>query len=238
MEIDIKDPAEFQHLLNALAIEIVDANVHFKLRSDLIDSISEYQTEYDQSGTFWSLTFQAHLDAAVFRLCKIYEQHNKTLNLRNLLDTIKANIWIFDTEEFRERLKGNPFVESLSEEPRKPDVKQLDKDIAFVSEENSLVKNLLVWRNNYFAHRSVKHIIKKKKLESGFPLTFENVETLLVDGMKILNRYSRLFHAEIYSTNMVGRDDFNNVLRFIREGLEMHEQRIQEEIRKYEQGAS
>ncbi len=238
MEIKIKDSKEFQHLLEALATELVDANIHIKLRSDLTGAVAQYHTEYNQSGTFWSLTFQAHLDAAVFRLCKIYEQHNKTLNLRNLLDTIKANISIFDREEFRERLKDNPFVEGLSDISRKPDEAQLDKDIAFVSEENPLVKNLIVWRNNFFAHRGTKHAINKNGLETDYPLTIEDVEELLSEGMRILNRYSSLFGASTYSTNMIGHDDYQHVLKSIQEHLASYEQRIEEEIKQFEKGAS
>ena len=238
MEIKILDSAEFQSLLDALASELVEANIHFKLYADLTGAISEYQEEYNQSTAFWSLTFQAHLDAAVFRLCKIYDQHTNTLNLRNLLDTIKANISVFDTEDFRQRLKGNPFVESLSDESRKPDEKQLEIDLVYVSEENPLVKNLIVLRNNFFAHRSAKNAITKRNLAEDYPLTIKNVEELLVDGMRLINRYSSLFRASTYSTNMVGRDDFQFVLKSIREHLALIEQRIEEERKRWERGAS
>ena len=238
MEIKILDSAEFQSLLDALASELVEANIHFKLYADLTGAISEYQEEYNQSTAFWSLTLQAHLDAAVFRLCKIYDQHTNTLNLRNLLDTIKANISVFDTEDFRQRLKGNPFVESLSDESRKPDEKQLEIDLVYVSEENPLVKNLIVLRNNFFAHRSAKNAITKRNLAEDYPLTIKNVEELLVDGMRLINRYSSLFRASTYSTNMVGRDDFQFVLKSIREHLALIEQRIEEERKRWERGAS
>jgi hypothetical protein len=238
MEIKIVDSAEFQSLLEALASELVDANIHFKLYADLTGAISEYQEEYNQSTAFWSLTFQSHLDAAVFRLCKTYDQHTKTLNLRNLLDTIKANISVFDTKDFRERLKDNSFVGSLSAESRKPDEKQLETDLVYVSEENPLVKNLIVWRNNFFAHRSAKNAIKKRNLAEDYPLTIKNVEELLVEGMRLINRYSSLFRASTYSTNMVGRDDFQFVLKSIREHLALIEQRIEEERKRWERGAS
>jgi hypothetical protein len=236
MEIQIVDSAEFQNLLEALASELVEANIHFKLYADLTGVISEYQEEYNQSTAFWSLTFQAHLDVAVFRLCKIYDQHTKALNLKNLLDTIKANIFVFDTRNFRERLKDNPFVESLSDESRKPDEKQLETDLVYVSEENPLVKHLIVWRNNFFAHRSAKNVITKRNLAEDFPLTIPDVKELLVEGMKLINRYSNLFRASTYSTNIVGRDDFKFVLECIRGYLAMDERRIEEERKRWERG--
>lgn len=238
MEIKIGDSDEFQNLLDALASELVDANIHFKLYADLTGAISEYQEEYNQSTAFWSLTFQSHLDAAVFRLCKIYDQHTKTLNLKNLLDTIKANISAFDTSDFRERLKDNPFVGSLSADSRKPDEKQLATDLVSVSEENPLVKNLIIWRNNFFAHRSAKNAITKRNLVEDYPLTIKNVEELLVEGMRLINRYSNLFRASTYSTNMIGRDDFQFVLKSIRENLAMDERRIEEERKRWERDTS
>jgi hypothetical protein len=238
MEIKIIDSAEFQSLLEALASELVDANIHFKLYADLTEAISEYQEEYNQSTAFWSLTFQSHLDASVFRLCKIYDQHTKTLNLRNLLDTIKANISIFDTQNFRERLKDNPFVKSLSADSRKPDEKQLETDLVYVSEENPLVRNLIIWRNNFFAHRSAKNAITKRNLAEDYPLTIKDVEELLVEGMRLINRYSGLFQASTYSTNMIGRDDFQFVLKSIQEHLALIEQRIEEERKRWERGTS
>lgn len=238
MEIKIDNSEEFQHLLESLASEVVDASIHFKLYSDLTGAISEYQTEYNQTNAFWSLTFQSHLDAAVFRLCKIYDQHAKTLNLRNLLDTIKANIDVFDTEDFRKRLKDNPFVESLSEKSRKPDEQQLEEDLVYVSNENPLIKNLLVLRNNFYAHRNAKDAITKRNLADDYPLTIENIGELLTVGIRLINHYSGLFRASTYSTNIIGRDDFNFVLKSIREHLLLNEQRIEEELKHCEKGAS
>ena len=66
---------------------------------------SEYGPEFAQSPTFWGLTSKAHDDATLFSLCRAYDGNNQSLNLRNLLDTIAANMHMFDVEAFRERLK-------------------------------------------------------------------------------------------------------------------------------------
>lgn len=238
MKLKIKDAAEFQRLLHALANELVDARIHFRLYSDLTASVQKYHSEVNQSGTFWSLTFQAHLDASIFRLCKIYDKHSKTLNLQNLLDTIESNISIFDEENFRERLKGNPFVDSLAADFRKPEKAQLAADRDYVSDRNPLVKNLTEWRNNFFAHRSARHVITQKNLSQESPLTVENVGELLAEGMKILNRYSSLFEASTYSTQIVGHDDFQYVLESIRQRLAQGEKQFQEEMKRWEKNAS
>lgn len=222
MQIPIGSSQEFGRLLKALAEEMVSACIHFRLHSDLEKARKNYIRELNESRAFWSLTFQAHRDTVLFRLCKIYEQHSSSLNLKNLLDTIKANIDIFDVEQFRERLKDNPFVESLASSPTKPNLEQLEKDIGFVSEKNPLVKALIILRNNFLSHRTPKLVAKNRKLADYYDLTWDDIERLLKEGMDILNRYSSLFHASRYS--IVGYDDYRNVLEAVRNILKQYDE--------------
>ncbi|MEE9259668.1 MAG: hypothetical protein V3U40_00970 [Candidatus Scalindua sediminis] len=226
---------EFQRLLSSLAQEIVDANIHWRLLSDLKGNIELFSKEYNESAAFWTLTFQAHLDATIFHLIRIYDGNSASLSLKNLLDTISANLRIFETERFRERLKNNPFVESLSEDSRKPDEQQLYKDIEFASNNNPIVNKLTIWRNNLFAHKSAGNTVKGYNIASDYPLYDKEIEELLVGGKTILNRYSNLFHANTYSTQIVGHDDYQFVLKSIRFHLEKMDQEVKAQILAYKQ---
>jgi AbiU2 len=156
MEINVRDGSQFHSLLVALIDELIDAREHFRLQRALNSTITEYQAEYNQSAAFWSLTLSAHMDAALIRLCRAYDLYEgkPSLNLRNLLDTIKVNLHFFDEPNFRKRLKGNAFVDSLASHPRRPDPAQLEQDLRSVSVADPLVKKLIVLRNNFLAHRS------------------------------------------------------------------------------------
>jgi len=230
MQIKISSAEEFERLLKALCEEVVNACIHFRLYSDLEAAKEKYSASYIQSWTFWSLTFQAHLDTALFRLCKIYDQHDASLNLRNLLDTIEANLAVFDTENFRERLKGNPFVDSLSKDAKRPNVDDLKADKNTVCEVAPPVKTLLIWRNNFFAHRSAKLIVEKKSLADRYSLEIRDVDGLCKNALRIVNHYSSLFRAEHYSTQMVGHRDFEYVLKTVDEAVQAHEARINHEM--------
>ncbi len=236
MVIHFNTDEEFQRLLASLARELVDANIHWRLLSDLKNNIEVFSAEYNQSVAFWTLTFQAHLDATIFRLIRIYDGHSTSLSLRNLLDTISENIHIFETERFRERLKDNPFVESLAEDARKPDMQQLSKDIDFACNDNPAVNKLTIWRNNLFAHKSAGNAVKGYNIASDYPLDEKEIEDLLTTGMSILNRYSSLFRASTYSTQIVGHDDYEFILKSIRVNLEKMDQEVKEQMEKYEQG--
>jgi hypothetical protein len=226
MKIIINDSEQFGRLLKDLADEMVTACIHFKLYSDLNAAVNSYVTELNQSPAFWSYTFRAHLDTVLSRLCRIYDQHKKSLNLKNLLDTIKTYINIFDVKNFRERLKDNPFVDSLASWLTKPNIEQLEKDIHFVSKANPSVKRLLFWRNNTIVHKNAEHVINNFDISDKYPLSFDEIKQLLKEGTTIINRYSNLFHATTYSTQIVGHDDYQNVLKAVRAVIKQHEKKI------------
>jgi hypothetical protein len=224
MEIDISDSGDFKRLLEELVGELIDARDHFKLHQDLDAAIPDYGLEFNQSTTFWSMTRSAHLDATLFRLCKVYDLYEgkPNLNLRNFLQTIQANLNLFDELNFRERLKGNPFVDSLAANPRKPDPGQLGTDLESVSLGDPLAKKLNFWRNNYFAHRSRTSALNPKSFAEKNPILFSEIESLIDNGLRIVNRYSDLFSATHHTSLDPG--DYKFVLNAVRRDLEARRQ--------------
>jgi hypothetical protein len=166
-------------------------------------------------------------------LCRIYDTHDRSLNLPNFLDTIKSNLEIFDTNNFRERLKDNPFVDSLTQTARKPDINILEDDIKAVNSNNELVTKLLIWRHNIIAHKNAKNAISKVNIPSKYPIMKKEVDELLTRATTILNRYSGLFNATTYSTNMVGSDDYLYILETITDKIARDKEILDSEIAKY-----
>lgn len=219
MEIDVSSSAEFNRLLEALVDELIDAHDHFRLHQDLDAAIPEYQAEFNQSAAFWTFTLSAHMDAALLRLCKAYDLYEgkPSLNLRNFLETIEANLQLFDEPNFRERLKDNAFVDSLAKDSRKPDARQLRKDLESVSNANPLVKNLTFWRHNYLAHRSRTSALNPKAFAGKNPLLFSDIKALIDNGLRIMNRYSSLFSASVHTSVPV--KDYKYLLNAVRRDL-------------------
>ncbi len=192
--------------------------------------MEEYSLEFSESPTFWRLTRSAHIDAVLLRLCRAYDTYPQSvLNLQNLLDTIQANLGIFDEPNFRQRLKGNAFVDSLAAQLKPPEQMQLAKDIESVGVSDPLVKKLVVWRHNYIAHRNSGYALEPSALSARFPLLFAEIDELLKRALEVGNRYSLLFDASSHSTMMVGGDDYLNILKAVREHREAYERRIKEE---------
>jgi AbiU2 len=218
--INIKDSAEFERLLKALSDDIIDAHIHYQLYQDLIEAITKYPLVVQQSNIFWTHTLQAHLNSSVFALFRAYDQHLRSLHLRSWLTTIEENLHLFDDKAFRERLKDNPYVASLVQDVRKPDPAVLAEDIALCSSTDPIVKKLTIYRGNRIAHRNAKFVLSSEDLPEKYGLTFDELRTLLVRAKTILNRYSYLFAATVYSTKVVGHDDFAYIFECIQQKVE------------------
>ena len=232
MGFKVKDAADFQKMLVALADDLVDANIHLKLYLDLNNSVNEFIEELNNANTFWFLTFRAHSDASMIRLCRAYDSHPSSLNLRTFLQTIKANLEWFDEPQFRERMKGNAYIDSLAASARRPDEEQLGKDLVSVTDSNPLVKTLVRWRHNAIAHRTASHAIDPHEFAKRYPLSFADMQILIDQGIGILNRYGSLFHANTHASSMVGRDDYLSVLNSVRAHLKAWKAQCEEEYQR------
>jgi hypothetical protein len=220
VKLTINTPAQFESLLDKLLKETIDGECYFKLYQDILAAIPENKIVFIQSNTFWSLVTNALLDGTLIRLCRIYDQNTKSLSIINLLDTIEANLAIFDTNNFKDRLKDNPFVDSLAETARKPDTQKLKNDRESVCNNDPQVKKLIIWRNNIIAHRTANNVLEDIDITKNYVVTKEEVRLLLNRATSILNTYSSLFRASTYLTKIVGYDDYMYILKAVNEKIE------------------
>lgn len=219
MALKINSADEFERLMEGLAEDIVYTNIHYRLYCDLTESVKKYEREFNQSPTFWKLTFNAHMDAWLLRLCRAYDQEKNSLHLYNWLKIIQDNLNLFESNEFKDRLQDNPFVESLATNAKKPDSKQLSTDLRLVSKKNSLVQKLIKIRHTVLAHKGGQLTIDGRDFLKEQSFKHSEIITLIEQGIKILNRYSYMFKALSYSTQTVGHDDYEYVLKCIHKDI-------------------
>jgi hypothetical protein len=211
---------ELRSAISALATDVVDAVIHWRLSRGILDAMEKWPLVTHQSNTFWSLTFHAHVKVSVLAACRAFDQEKSSLHLLGLLELIQRNLSLFDQPNFRTRLRDNPFVESLAESVRTPDPVQLDQDIALCSTRDDLIRRLMIHRNNAVAHLSRKRSLTRPSPRKDEEITNEEFEALLSRAAEIVNRYSGLFQAAYFSTQIVGHDDYETVFRWIQERLE------------------
>jgi hypothetical protein len=224
MPIVIDNSKEFERLLDGLSNDIVTAAIHLKLHKDLRDSITNYVREFNESNTFWQLTLNAHLQHGLHCLARAFDQQVSALSLRNWLETIRQNLQFFSVNSFRKRLSDNPFVDSLAEQARTPDLELLNEHIAACSPNDPLVKRLIQIRNNVLGHRSAKLASQGKNPYTDFPLTFEDIDALIDRALNVYNTYNQLFRATQQSRQIVGHDDFRHILDAVRRDRQRQEQ--------------
>jgi hypothetical protein len=220
MEIKISDGTELSKLLDTLADEITSAHFYFKLYNDLIASGDTYGREFIQANTFWFLTRKSLMSSCLLNLCRAYDQESSSLNLKNLLDTIKANRPLFAAAHFRERLSNNAFVDSLASTNRIPTVEEIEQDLKLTTDLNPLVKKLILWRNNIIAHRGAKVALGKNQILEDNPISHAEITELLRDSLVIFNKYSGLYRASTHSVQIVGHDDYLQVLKHMKVGID------------------
>ena len=222
MKIIIGTSEELNLLLEALKTEIINANSYHRLFCGLLNSSPAHEREFQQSNTFWYLTLEALQEARLISLCRVYDQNSQSLNLVNLLDTMKANLHLFSEPHFRERLQGNAFVDSLAKANRIPQMDEVERDIESVSCQNPTVKKLMIWRGNIVAHHNAKVSLGKNQVLVNYPLPQVEIEKLLEHSLTIFNKYSSLYNASTHSTELLilGQDDYKSLLKFISLGLQ------------------
>lgn len=232
--IRIPSSIEFGKLIKALSSDIVDAHIHWRMQCDLRAALQAEPIVWSQSRAFWSLTLTAHAETAIGHLCRAFDQEQSSLHLLSWLKTIQANLHLFDTAEFKQRLAGNAFVNSLAEFPRNPDVAILEADISDCTATDPLVHKLITHRGNAVAHRSAKRAISNKLLPQENTLSYEEIEALLSRALLVLNRYCNLFAAETYSVSMIGHSDYKFVFSSVAAAVEQSRGRSRDFLKSIE----
>ena len=149
------------------------------------------------SQAFWSTVYGALSDAALYGLARAYDQNDDALTLRTLLETISSDpIFLRRPEDF--------------------DLHQLEEDLRSVRHDgNRAVAHLMIWRHKFFAHRDPTKIANMQKLSDDYPITWDEIRTLLDTGLTIANRYGLAFFRTVTSRNVHGHNDYLHVLKVL-----------------------
>lgn len=211
----VRSEADFKKVLAAICLDLGQAIDYFTLFKNLMTAKQgTYTKAVSQSQTFWSLVYGGLHEATLFRLCRAYDQHDGALTMRTLLETIRLNPAFLPTT-------ADPVDEA-----------QLLKDLESVSHETSrTVKHLMMWRHKLFAHRDAEKIVSDRTLSDDYPITYDEVDALLNNGFRIVNRYSVAFFNTSSLPAIIGADDYLKVLKTLQEDVEDYEARLLEEIR-------
>jgi hypothetical protein len=226
--IDRLNDEGFSLLLKELSSDIGHAHFHYKLLRALLDVYNNPSSEtFSQSRTFWFLTIEAHQDATLFRLGRVFDQGKDGLSLGKLLQTIKAYPHFFDEAHFRKRFKNKVFAENLTKDFKKLSMEGLERDIGLVSVDQNqggddVVRRFVAIRKKYLAHKDPKPLLSPAEFKTVADLSWADVEHLLDLANSLIRKYSLLFSASVDSTSMLGQDDYKYVIEAIEDKMQAH----------------
>ncbi|MEP7310260.1 MAG: hypothetical protein ABJA98_32555 [Acidobacteriota bacterium] len=196
---------DFTTALKTLCFDLGRAADHYALFGKLLEARDGAFTKaLSQSQTFWSMTYGAHFETAVFRLCRAYDQDLEVLALSAFLETIKAQ----------------PSFLLSSQMLQTCDQTQLAADLEWVSaDKNPVVKNLMMWRHKVYAHRDVRKTVSGD-IAAQYPISHTDMSNLLENGFDIVNRYNGVFFGGCFAREVHGLEDYENVLRTLQDSVE------------------
>ncbi len=202
---------DFDKLTDALAFRAMCAVIDYQMYENLMKAAEENEIVVNQSRVFWKMTIDAHLNSAVLRLCRVYDQQRSSMNLSKWLRLLKHNPnWLRDSA----------------------DPTQLERDMEYVSEQNLKVKNLTTYRGNVVAHLGENYVLDLRNTRQSFKLTYGDLKELLENGLKIVNRYGTVYKGHSWSRNMAGEDDYQFIFRELKKTVEKYRAEQEAEIQK------
>ena len=195
----LESPEKFEGFLRVLWDELYWAHTYYDIFKEAARLCTQYEEAVKLSRHFWDFTLRAHCQTALIHLHRIYDQNKQSFNLHRFLLTVRDNQEIFDSGEVRARRKADPHADDLIRAIGAFDSSQLDRDIEFSSEANPKVANLKTWRDRVTFHKDERELFRQKPFEQDHPLPFADIEALLEEAYRILNRYAQYFDTTQYS---------------------------------------
>ena len=103
---------QFEKYLKEILDDLSCANDYAYLRRKLFDLSTDYEKEFSQAGSFWSLVMNALLESARLTLVRAYDKKPEGINLLSFIKFIRNNIELINIEKFRDSLMTIPSLNS------------------------------------------------------------------------------------------------------------------------------
>lgn len=200
------DAKDFSRRLTALAKDIVDAHLHYKLWRDLQRQHEADPSVMAQSPTFWRLTLKAHFTTSLYHLSRVFVPERNTMTIGMLLAVIRENETVF----LRKGAAGadHPLAEALSKQGKATGFPLLTDDIALCAGGDGLVRKLIDARARGFAKVGSKVGVSSRRDADAAIMSFRGMDILLMRSLQVFRRYSDLFDATSQSGKVLASDDF------------------------------
>lgn len=148
--------------------------------------------------TFFTLTHNAHLDAAQMYAAKLYDKTRNAITISTVLDKAERVAGTFPHKTPPQN------VRSIVAAARRR-IQEFEKTL-------DVIENR---RNEYLAHLHVNAIIDREGIFNRAELTFDDLDELFVETVNILNDISQMYNGTLAVPALPNADDCENIFRMI-----------------------
>lgn len=211
------DAKEFSRRLSALAQDIIDAHVHYKLWRELQKQQKDNPAIMAQSPAFWRLTMRAHLNSCLYHLSRVYVAERFCMSISMLLAAIKE-----DEKQFGRKggvAGAGPLVECLVKGSKPLDGALLNEDMKLCAVSDVLVRKLIATRAKGFSKIGTKVGVSPKRDEEALLLGFRDIDMLLARALTVFRHYSSQFEVTSQSGKVIANDDYKNLFRSVADAM-------------------
>lgn len=223
--------------------EAIQANAYYCIAEQYRENLLEYSTEMSVSGAFYHYTYNALVVAAIMELAKIYDSHQKSVNIKDLLEACVNNSLLSsglsdadqeipllheviaeEEEFFGDEVARHKKIVKLWDrtEPclvEMTDERYIDLFLWKYSRLKEGIEKLLKQRNKVYAHNDPDGMKNYEKMVMKFPLSGQEVEDMISFACELCRFVIRYITGTVKSVKPVNLKDWENTLQLVREGL-------------------
>ena len=176
---------------------------------------ASYSNVYGLSPNFFGLIVTSLTESSMLNLCLVYDNHKDAFGIKNIL---KLTRHLVDTGT------------SISDLTRE----DISNDLKKTSELESLgvLKEL---RNKKFGHASYQAILHEEYMPKPASMKFDEIEQLINYSLKILQKYHKKINGNFKAIEIIGEDDYIDLIEMAKTGLAHIEIQDQEFLKKLEE---
>lgn len=224
---------EFEIILNEITNDLATAAECSFLYRKIDEYSLEYQSEINQSSTFWSIIMISLLTSSILSLTRIYDFYDskkkdksKTIGLITLLNYAEKHLDLIANERVKripkkvdaeENIHNPNFSKKDShllnlEDIKEQVIKKIEEHKCQINEKHEIINKLIQIRVNLVAHKSIKGLSDHQKI------SWNEFDELLNRGLEIRNYYAFLYDISTYSgvENLCGKENYQYVFKYLR----------------------
>ena len=195
--------------------ELNNANWHFTIWKYLQELRGTYHKELNQAPSFFGLTMQAHLLAALVRINKFFDKNEKHLSIRKFLDFIEQNLDMFSNKAFEARMRNIGKYESyVIKEHSEITLQKVEEDRKRVGD--LPVSYIRKWRNTVLVHIEAERVLRSIDIMKKYPVVQRQVDDIINTVDDILNEYLVAYDASTWAKDLAVKDGIKSVVDAIR----------------------